>query len=300
MTAVDRLAYHSGACGCVPNSGMVESDNSMCGAASPLSSLCETVDAGHLSGACIAQGFPSRDAGAGAQNCGTAGNTCDPSKGGLNCVQGQSAGVGVCACNHSVGDDYCLEQVQGGGRGHVVSGACVAKSIIGTQTDQCRCGAGASCNPNDATHPDCCGSACTNMATDSSNCGACGSACGAGLPVACGTGTLAPGQCACAVNVACPSNGGGGGQTCAIGGVCQCAGANGVACGIGTTCNSANSAGCCEWGFNVAPNSCIPPVIAVMCSPPDQANPKRRVCYTAASLPACCVNGCNPDGTCAP
>ncbi|MEW5853462.1 MAG: hypothetical protein AB2A00_32095 [Myxococcota bacterium] len=293
-----RAAYHSATCGCTPNNGQPVATQTVCESVGGFQDLCASPapDAG-VAGTCVPQNFPARDAGMPAGNCGEVGRTCDPVAGGLNCVA--ESGVGACQCSPTAAnEDACGSPVPGPTRTHVVADYC--RNNVPRICDCLDEPGNATCDPQGTT-PDCCPGGCVNLETDVNNCGICREACLYTVGSApCGTDGLEPGQCGCddTLGSSCPVNGGGGGETC-VSGACVCIGANLNICTPGTTCNNSGSRGCCEWGFNTLPNSCLPPVNGFTC-PADPNNAAKRVCFNGAGVTSCCPNGCQPDGTCIP
>ena len=287
---------HNGVCGCgVPGGQLVE--EAVCASQNGFAGLCAPNADGGGTGQCVPQNSPpSADGGSPAGNCGELGRTCSPSQGGPECHL-STAGVGVCGCSQGTLLHGCdvPESDLDGGLHQVATGCSDPQSCVCSFTGQL-------CNPNGA-NPDCCTQGCVSLATDPANCGSCGLLCRGGNQ-GCGSGGLNPGQCACTANFECDGFGGGGGTTCSDGG-CVCPHATGGvdppgSCPPGTFCSVENALGCCEWGIQVSPNSCLPPSLALPACAVEAAHPRRRICFNTGSTASCCDNGCTPSGTCQP
>ncbi len=164
---------HVAACGC---DFMTVSPVALtiCNAVSGFLGLCAPPATGNV-GLCAAQNAPARDGGFPAENCGARGNTCDPLKGGLSCIQ-DGGGVGKCSCDNAVDSPSCTIPVTDAlGRRHVVADVCVPS------TNNCGCSANGNlaCGKTDAG-PDCCPMGCFDLRGDNNNCGACGVQCTGG------------------------------------------------------------------------------------------------------------------------
>jgi len=192
------------------------------------------------------------------------GASCDPSLGGILCVEGPATAngtLGACGCNgYNLGpvDDACLVPIAGaGGRAHVVADKC---STYTWPARSCQCNNGPACDPHAALADCCANDGCIDLARDPQNCGSCGTSCQLGLCGSAGVdGGRAPGQCACNGTVGCNTNGGGGGPDCEVD-RCICPAINGQPCPIDTWCLSGsppNGAGdgCCE-SRSSSPNRC--------------------------------------------
>ena len=294
LTAASSPAlFHLGACGCSLGDPMPAAA-AACVEIGGFQQLCAPSGVTNL-GQCAPQNVPPRgDAGQPAGNCGAPGLTCAPQRGGLTCEEGPD-GLGDCACNPAApGTDGCqVPQPDGFGGLSKVADRCLA------ETRRCNCTADAgvgACQAESAT-PDCCGTGCVNLDVDRFNCGVCNSICGDGGSTPCGAGVLATGQCGCGTGAGCPSRGGGGGSSC-IAGRCVCSTAGNQACAAGTFCHVTPAIGCCEWGYNVFPNSCLPPSGAFAGCDASAGFPDRRICYTTPAAAQCCDNGCTAAGAC--
>lgn len=301
-TLIDAGLINRGVCGCAssgsPQCGQHSYNNegqsivfTLAGVCDPATHSCRLesrTSCGTTSGVVTADGGVVAGAG------------CDPSLGGILCVEGQATSngtLGVCGCNgYNQGpiDDACLQPVLGAdGQLHVVADRC---SDILWQGRACECYNGAVCDPNSA-EPDCCGpDHCVDLSHDSQNCGTCDTYCQLGL---CGPATVdggrAPGQCACNGSIGCPPTGGGGGPDC-IGDRCVCAPIDGEPCPIGTWCLDGSppagaGLGCCE-SRNLSPNRCpinpfCPSTEPVLCV--DSTTPNDYRCCPAG-------NGCTIVG----